>query len=165
MSTSVAYPSSLRAAYVARVSANLRNARVPGGDVAAWVAPLPTGVLAEILLHPRARTLELTFGALTYLRGAAPAVHAHAAIEASAQDNLARGYFAETVRLAWGTLTGAREALDLGAPEVALRILLGLTRLLPDLPVAVARRFEPRIEALYAEATLMRERHLADEVA
>ncbi len=62
--TSVRLSDALRVRYLALLEHNLRGKTVPGGDVAAWVAPVPTAALVEILLHPPELTRALVFAAV-----------------------------------------------------------------------------------------------------
>lgn len=162
--TANAYMDALRVRFLERLAANLRGARVPGGDLTAWVAPLPTAALVEVLLRPAAETREILFAAVGAARLAGrPAIDQDLLF--GALDHVPVGDTAEAALMAWASCRLAREYLDMGLAAEAQRALIAVTRSIHLWPTPIARRFEPRIEALYGVAEAMRTRQLADEVA
>lgn len=160
----VAFPAALRAAYLARIADNLRGVRAPGGDLAAWLAPLPTAALAEVLIHPPARTAEILFAAIGMWRTQANAGLPQNLFD-GAPDNIPRGPTADAALRAWATCRLAQSHLACGLPGDAQRALYAAARHVHLWPTPIAQRFEPQIVALYAAAERMRARQLAEEVA
>ncbi|APT31905.1 hypothetical protein MCBMB27_02614 [Methylobacterium phyllosphaerae] len=160
----VAFVDTLRARFLERLAANLRGARVPGGDLAAWVAPLPTAALVEVLLHPAGQTREILFAAVGTVRlSGRPVLDQDFMF--GALDHVPLSDTAQGALMAWASCRLAREFLDAGMAAEAQRALIAVTRSIHLWPTPIARRFEPRIEALYAAAEAMRARQLAQEVA
>ena len=162
--TSVRLSDALRLRYLALLEHNLRGRPVPGGDVTAWVAPVPTAALVEILLHPPELTRALVFTAVGEARLRTVTAYGQD-LFSGALDNVPLSDTAQASLMAWAACRLAREQLDAGFAAEAQRVLMNATRLIHEWPTPIARRFEPRIEALYASADRMRSHQLAQEVA
>lgn len=162
--TEVAFPATLRSGYLARIADNLGGVRVPGGCLAAWLMPLPTAALAEVLIHPSARTAEILFAAIGMWRTQTNAGLPQNLFE-GAPDNIPSSPTAEAALMAWAACRLAGESLHCGLAVEAQRTLHHAVGLIHLWPTPIAKRFEPHIVALYAAAERMRARQLAEEVA
>ncbi|QGY01508.1 hypothetical protein MMSR116_06010 [Methylobacterium mesophilicum SR1.6/6] len=162
--SAVAFMDALRVRFIARLAENLRGARVPGGDLVAWVAPLPTAALVEVLLHPPVHTREILFAAVGTARLRGICAYDQD-LFAGATTNVPLGDVAGAALRAWASCRLAREHLDAGFAAEAQRVLIAATRRIDLWPTPVARHFEPWISDLYARADQALARQLADEVA
>lgn len=162
--TAIAFMDALRVRFIARLTDNLRGARIPGGDLAAWVAPLPTAALVEILLCPREQTREILFAAVgtARLRGICAFDQD---LFAGATTNVPINPTADAALMAWATCRLASQHIEAGLPAEAQRVLVAATRRIHLWPTPVAQHFEPWISDLYARADQVLARQLADEVA
>lgn len=157
-------PDPIRESFIAVLVGILEGTRIPGGSVAAWLAPVPTAVLAVTLIRPPDLARETLFAAVGLARLGQRSAIDQNLFEGSAA-NVPCGPTAYAALMAWAACRQARELLDLGFPEEAQRALLSATRLTERWPLPIAQRFLPQISALYAEADRVRARHLSDEVA
>lgn len=136
---------------------------IPGGSVDVWLAPVSTFALLGLMTKPCGRWREHLLTEVGRARGAT----ARTLLEAYPLDatGLRPSHYAASARLAWATCALAREALAMGRPDVAKDALRPLGRALAEIPTALATRFVPRLDALYAQAEAMQARQLSDEVA
>lgn len=161
-----AYPESVRATYLTRIAIMLGGLRVPGGDVAAWLAPVHTAALAQILLWPSHRIAELLFVATGRARLAARGpTDPVQDFYAGDRTNVASGLSAECAVMVWATLRLARLDCAIGNVDAARDELRDLTRRLQAWAPALAPRFAPRIAELAAQVEALRTIPRADAVA
>lgn len=154
----------LRASFLDRIAQALDKRRVPGGDLAAWLAHVPTSALAATIYRPDSLAREILFAAVGMARLEQRAGIGQNLFEGSTV-NVPHGPMAEAALMAWAACRQARELIDFGFPAEAQRALLSATRLADRWPPPIAQRFESQITALYAEADRERARHLSNEVA
>lgn len=145
--TAIAYMDAQRVHFLDRLSANLRGAPVPGRDLAAWVAPLPTAALVEILLHPAERMREILFAARGAARLASRPV-LDQDLSSGLLDRVPLHNTAQASFMVWVICRVAREYLDAGLAAEAQRALIAVTRSIHLWPTPIARRFEPQVEAV-----------------
>ena len=161
-----AYSESVRTTYLARIAITLGGVRVPGGDVASWLAPVHTATIAQILLWPSDRLVELFFVATGRARLAArPQGDPVQNLYAGDRTNVSTGLYAECAVMVWATLRLARLDCAIGNVDAARDELHDLTRRLQAWAPALAPRFAPRIAELAAQVEALRVIPLADAVA
>jgi len=154
----------IRAGFLARLADKLDGARVPGGDVAAWLAPLPTAALAAAtFLAPEAARAAL-FQAVGTARS-----HSVSSLDQNLYEgsplNVPTSPLAGGALSAWAAVCLARDLLATGLALDAKRVVCGAIRKAGHWPDPILRRFGPQLAALHAEAERMLARHLSDEVA
>lgn len=154
----------IRSAFLARIADKLGRARVPGGDLAAWLAPLPTAALAAATyLAPEAARIAL-FRAVGMARSRGLPGLDQNLFEGSPV-NVPASALAGGALNAWAAVCLARDLLTAGLAQDAKRVVCGAIRSAGRWPDPILRRFGPQLAALHAEAERMLARHLANEVA
>lgn len=154
----------IRAGFLARLSAKLDGARVPGGDLATWLAPLPTAVLAAATYLAPEVTRAALFQAVGMARSrGAPGLDQN--LFEGSPVNVPATPLAAGALNAWAAVCLARDLLAAGLAVDAKRVVCGAIRSAGRWPDPILRRFGPQLAALHGEAEQMLARHLADEVA
>lgn len=159
----IAKPDPAREGCLDAIGHRMRGRRLPGGSVDAWLAPLATPAIAEILLTAACRRWpELLFAAVGLARGA-DRIDPAQDLYAGSRARIVQTEAAEAAMVGWASCLHARFALAAGDSDEALWALR-LARRAED-PAWIGARFAARLDALYAQAEALQARQRSDEVA
>ena len=136
-----------RPALLVEVATRLDGWRIPGSDVATWLAGVPVLLIAECLRGPRAVVARRLFR----LVGQARASGGHGGLidfDTADLSNVPRGPYADATLQAWASLQLVRINLDIGRPADAACELRGFLQEIGRMPPALAARFLSMVERL-----------------
>lgn len=152
-----------REACLDAIGARMAKRFVPGGTVDAWLAPLPTSRLAEIVATPCVGWPERLNAELGRARLAA-AGDRRDDMAAADPAHVAHSPYATGAVLAWASVSLARHCLAAGRPTQAMHCLRRFFPLAAGLPPEIEAHFAADLDRLFAEAQAGMQA-LANEVA
>lgn len=155
-----------RPALLATVAARLDGFRIPGGDVAAWLAGIPSILIAGCLDRDRADVARRLFHLVGRV-GTAGRPALDACVLDGNLTNVPCGEAAGAALQAWAGCLMGRLQLEAGDPAAAVRTLRVHAFTLADLPLPadVAERFTAQLGTLLGEASAALACAAAHEVA